>query len=88
MSFTDLCRGSTGPETLDLQSLLHFRSPIEPAALGGFDGIFGPKTEQGVRDVQTKRSLLVDGVVGSQTWGSLAPNPPGGPDTWPRQPGE
>jgi peptidoglycan hydrolase-like protein with peptidoglycan-binding domain len=88
MSITVLRRGSSGPETLDLQYLLHFRSPIEPAALGGFDGVFGPRTEQAVRDFQTKRSLLVDGVVGPQTWGSLVPKSPGGPDTWPRQPGE
>ncbi len=88
MSITVLRRGSTGPETVDLQYLLHFRSPVEADELGGFDGIFGPKTEKAVRELQMKRSLQLDGVVGPQTWDSLVPKQPGGPDTWPRQPGE
>ena len=35
------------------------------------DGIFGPNTEQSVRDYQTARGISVDGVVGPETWGTL-----------------
>lgn len=88
MSVTILRAGSTGPEVVDLQYLLHFRSPIDEAELGGFDGLFGPKTDAAVRQFQTRRSLVVDGVVGPQTWGSIAPKPDRSPPTWPREPGE
>lgn len=50
-----------------LQSLLNKK--------GGYDldvdGYFGPLTERAVRSYQTKKGLLVDGIVGPQTWGSL-----------------
>ncbi len=32
------------------------------------DGIFGPRTEAGVRAVQTSAGIPADGVVGPQTW--------------------
>lgn len=87
MAITVLRRGSQGPEVVDLQYLLHFRSPVSVAVLGGVDGDFGPMTEQAVRDFQANRGITVDGVVGAQTWGTLAPKP-SGPPTWPRLPGE
>ena len=42
------------------------------------DGDFGPLTESRVIEFQTDHSLVVDGIVGSQTWGALAfrPVPP------------
>ena len=39
--------------------------------VGELDGIFGPKTEQAVKHFQEVNGLLVDGVVGPQTWAAL-----------------
>ncbi len=36
-----------------------------------FDGNFGQKTEQAVKNYQHSHSLVVDGVVGVQTWEKL-----------------
>lgn len=35
------------------------------------DGIFGPKTDETVRDFQKKNGLVVDGIVGPKTWAKL-----------------
>jgi N-acetylmuramoyl-L-alanine amidase len=35
---------------------------------GGVDGIFGPRTESGVRAFQRDYGLAVDGIVGPRTW--------------------
>lgn len=41
---------------------------------GGLDGIFGPKTNQAVRNYQQQYGLTVDGIVGCNTWRSLQEN--------------
>ncbi|MFF4821164.1 peptidoglycan-binding protein [Kitasatospora sp. NPDC001309] len=35
------------------------------------DGYYGPKTQDAVRDVQSKQSLSQDGFVGPETWPAL-----------------
>ncbi|MEG3848530.1 peptidoglycan-binding domain-containing protein [Microcoleus sp. herbarium19] len=37
----------------------------------GTDGFFGAKTEQAVINFQKKNKLVVDGIVGQQTWMKL-----------------
>lgn len=39
--------------------------------VGVADGKFGPKTDTAVRTFQTDNSLVVDGIVGQQTWKAL-----------------
>ena len=38
---------------------------------GGLDGIFGIKTQNAVKNYQTKEGLAVDGIIGCNTWRSL-----------------
>ena len=39
------------------------------------DGVFGPLTEEAVKQFQTKYGLVVDGVVGPQTWALIQGSP-------------
>jgi putative chitinase len=61
-----LRRGSRGEDVAALQALLRRRG--FPLAI---DGDFGPATELAVLRVQRRRHLLVDGIVGPQTWTAL-----------------
>ena len=59
--------GSKGKSVSLLQRSLHLAA----------DGIFGPITDEAVRDFQSAHGLAADGVVGSKTWAALgvAPQP-------------
>src|SRR3954464_11076330 len=50
--------GSTGPDVVRVQSALG-QQP---------DGVFGSRTDAAVRVFQGRNGLLVDGIVGPQTW--------------------
>ncbi len=41
---------------------------------GGLDGIFGNQTRTAVRNYQASRGLVVDGIIGCNTWRSLQEN--------------
>lgn len=60
-------RGSTGQEVrriqTKLQDLGHYRGPL--------DGIYGGGTESAVTAFQREEEILVDGIVGPQTWDHL-----------------
>jgi hypothetical protein len=59
---------SAGPLVAMLQRALR-TAGYDP---GGEDGIFGPGTEAAVRRFQERVNIPADGVVGPQTWQSLA----------------
>ena len=58
--------GSTGDGVKEVQTLLK-NNGYELDV----DGIYGPITEQAVRDYQTKNNLAINGIVGDETIGSL-----------------
>ena len=69
-------RGDSGPDVVDLQSMI-------PNFTDEVDGDFGPATEDNVLRYQRSRGLEVDGIVGQQTWTALydkaPPLPPPAP---------
>lgn len=52
-----------------LQLLMQRAGILSQSAL--IDGLFGSGTEQAIRSLQEQRNLIVDGLVGQQTWMSL-----------------
>jgi peptidoglycan hydrolase-like protein with peptidoglycan-binding domain len=82
MAHPTIQRGSKGAAVEQAQRALIARGyPVGPA---GVDGIFGNYTFKAVLDYQYDRSagqfwaftypLVLDGIVGPQTWGRLAPD--------------
>jgi len=70
-----LKKGDTGAEVMQLQTALN-KLGFNP---GPIDGIFGPKTETAVKAFQSTKGLLVDGIVGRNTWAAIdkaLQNPP------------
>ncbi len=65
--------GDTGTHVVYLQGQLNLmkqRLGLSFAKLDA-DGIFGPKTLYAVKDFQVARNLVVDGIVGPNTWKAL-----------------
>ena len=58
---TTLKKGSRGDDVKTLQRKLNLVA----------DGIFGPRTEEAVREFQNLHGLTVDGIVGPKTWAAL-----------------
>lgn len=65
---------SRGPYVAYCQNLLNAR--LSGQAPLWVDGIFGPKTDARVRQYQTRKRLVVDGIVGPATWAALEAGPP------------
>jgi hypothetical protein len=57
-----------GNDVLSLQKKLIARGYN---IVGSADGVFGKKTDAGVRQFQADQGLVVDGVVGPKTWAAL-----------------
>jgi len=64
-------KGATGEAVERLQTLLKNADGYA----GRVDGLFGPATERAVVSFQKAQNLLVDGVVGPQTWKRLQQTP-------------
>jgi N-acetylmuramoyl-L-alanine amidase len=63
-----LSQGARGEAVRDIQArLAALGYRIDPVE----HGVFGPTTEQGVREFQQRRRLMVDGKVGDDTWNEL-----------------
>ncbi len=60
-------RGSKGPEVRQIQQKLK----EQKLYLGDIDGIFGGGSEGAVKRFQRLRGLVVDGIVGAETWRAL-----------------
>ena len=65
-----LKRGDTGSDVSGLQLALkkYNPGPGVPTDPGPVDGAFGPKTENAVRAYQSAHGVVIDGIVGDQTW--------------------
>jgi peptidoglycan hydrolase-like protein with peptidoglycan-binding domain len=68
-------RPDTGGAVRMAQKILIFTGYLTK---GAANGIFGPKTEQAVKNYQLDRTLAVDGIVGPKTWGKLTDEIPEG----------
>lgn len=66
-TYSQLSYGSKGSDVKTLQELLN-----QNGYSLDVDGIFGSKTQEAVKDYQTKNKLQVDGIAGNETWGSLS----------------
>ncbi len=67
---TPLRRGSSGPAVVTLQVALNRIAQNYPAIpkIANVDGIYGSRTESGVRAFQQIFNLSPDGIVGPATW--------------------
>ena len=62
--------GDTGDDVKRLQRVFARAKTLGPDSI---DGVFGPETEQAVKDFQQSNGLTVDGVVGPVTWSHIHP---------------
>lgn len=69
MDMETVKRNSRGPEVALLQSVLN-RLGFNT---GNADGVFGPRTENGVIRFQRSEGLTPDGIAGPKTWEALNP---------------
>ncbi len=70
MAYAQVSYGSTGSSVSALQEKLN-----ENGYDLAVDGVFGAQTQKAVKDYQKKKKLQVDGIAGTETWGSLLKSP-------------
>ena len=64
--YSQVSYGSSGEAVRQLQEALNARGYALDV-----DGVFGSKTRSAVKNYQKENGLAVDGIAGSETWGSL-----------------
>jgi peptidoglycan hydrolase-like protein with peptidoglycan-binding domain len=62
--------GDSGDDVKRLQRVFARSKVLAP---DGVDGVFGPQTEQAVKDFQQSNGLAADGIVGPVTWSKVHP---------------
>ncbi|MEF3365339.1 peptidoglycan-binding protein [Methylocystis sp. 9N] len=62
--------GDSGDDVKRLQRVFARNKVLGPDDV---DGVFGPRTEQAVKDFQQSNALAADGVVGPVTWSHVHP---------------
>lgn len=62
--------GDTGDDVKRLQRVFARMKVLAPDDV---DGVFGPQTEDAVKDFQLSNGLVVDGIVGPITWSHVHP---------------
>jgi peptidoglycan hydrolase-like protein with peptidoglycan-binding domain len=62
--------GSEGPVVRRVQRALNELTPGPPFDFLVEDGMFGPKTEAVVKELQTGRGVVADGIIDLTTWGA------------------
>lgn len=67
LNAAELQTGSSGVDVTQAQTLLTQRG-YSP---GPIDGNFGPQTKAAVQLFQSDRGLVIDGIVGPETWAAL-----------------
>jgi peptidoglycan hydrolase-like protein with peptidoglycan-binding domain len=67
---TTIRHGDTGDDVKRLQRVF---ARMKVLAADDVDGVFGPRTDDAVRDFQQSNGLVVDGVVGPITWSLVHP---------------
>ena len=67
VTMQEVRRGQSGGFVAKAQAIISANFGHTLAA----DGIFGPRTDTAVRDVQARNNLYVDGIVGPRTWTTL-----------------
>lgn len=67
-----LHRGSTGPAVRALQDRLVKAGALKPADVATGPGVYGPRTEAGVKRFQAAVGLPVTGIAGPETQAALA----------------
>ena len=67
---TTIKLGDTGDDVKRLQRVFARMKVLGP---DNVNGVFGPQTEQVVKDFQQSNGLVVDGIVGPITWSHVHP---------------